>query len=49
MKVAILIFAVTDCKNQLSCGRALKPRPYGIRHSVYCEAVATRETSLYRI
>ena len=28
IKIVILISAVTDWKNQLSCGRALKTRPY---------------------
>ena len=28
MKTEILFFAMTDFKNQLSRGRALKPRPY---------------------
>ena len=38
-ETVILFFAVTDSKIRLSCGRALKPRPYKIRHQVSAQSL----------
>jgi len=51
MKVVILIFAVTDCKTRLPCGRARRPAPTteNIKFSVQpqlCEKPACTASAL---
>ena|GEM_PF-5129992 len=36
IKTVILFFAATECKTRLPCGRALKPRPYGVQQNLNC-------------
>ena len=49
MKPELLSFAVTNYKIKLSCGRALKPRPYDCKVYLFSSAAALHETRLYHI